>query len=264
MEVKALVHEQSINSIGGGMPAEVRVDALNGKVLKGVVAKVNRYAEPNGWGSGNIRKYAAYVTILKPPKSLIPGMNTSVPIQTRHEKDAVQGPVQSLYGVQGRVFCLLKSGEGNFSTKEVTVDGDNSVHAIVRKGVAEGDNIVMNPAAYKKVMELPKVVYNKPIKADEKAVAKAKADAKNKKAGGKQSASSGNPMVDNMFSKYDKNNDGQLDDSEIGAVDSRFQSFVKGGDSDKDGKVSKKELNAAFAKFRRGRSGGGSRGGGGH
>ncbi len=68
----------------------------------------------------------------------------------------------------------------------------------------------------------------------------------------------------NMFSKYDKNNDGQLDDSEIGAVDSRFQSFVKGGDSDKDGKVSKKELNAACAKFRRGRSGGGSRGGGGH
>lgn len=264
MEVKALIHEQSITSIEVGMPAEVRVDALNGKVLKGVVAKVNRYAEPSGWGSGNIRKYAAFVTIINPPKSLIPGMNTSVTIQTRHEKNAVQVPVQALYGVQGRFFCLLKSGDSQFDTREVTVDGDNSVHAIVKTGVEEGESIVMNPAAYKKVMELPEVVYNKPIKADQSAIAKVKADAK-KKGPGKKMKSSGNARIDAMFGEHDKNSDGTIDEKELAAMDSRMQGFIKRTDANKDGKITMKEVASAFAKMGGGRSGGGSRrGGGGH
>ena len=54
MEVKALINEQSITQIRVGMPATIQVDALTNQSLRGVVTKVNQYAESSGWMSSSI------------------------------------------------------------------------------------------------------------------------------------------------------------------------------------------------------------------
>ena len=77
MEVKALINEQSITQIRVGMPATIQVDALTNQSLRGVVTKVNQYAESSGWMSSSIRKYAVLVVIDDPPEALKPGMNSS-------------------------------------------------------------------------------------------------------------------------------------------------------------------------------------------
>jgi hypothetical protein len=72
------------------MPANIKVDALNNQVLKGVVTKVNQYAEQSNWGmSSTIRKYAVLVRIIDPHESLKPGMNASVNIQVQYKDNGL-------------------------------------------------------------------------------------------------------------------------------------------------------------------------------
>jgi multidrug resistance efflux pump len=164
MEVKALVNEQSITRVRPEMPVLVQVDALNDRKLKGVVTKVNQYAESGGWMRTTVRKYGVFIQILDPPKALKPGMNASVSIQTNYEQNALLAPLQTVYGVQDRQFCLAVRGDGEYETLEVGIGGDNSEMVMFESGVTEGTELVMNPAAYKNLMELPEVNRDRRIK----------------------------------------------------------------------------------------------------
>lgn len=154
MEVKALINEQNITQIEEGMPASIKVDALNSRTLKGVVTRVNQYAESSSWGSSSVRKYAVKVRIFDPPLALKPGMNASCSIQTQSQDGALIVPIQTIYGVQERHFCLVDQASG-YETREVKVGGNNSQMALILDGVEEGEQLVMNPGANKDLMELP-------------------------------------------------------------------------------------------------------------
>ena len=155
MEVKALINEQSITQISGGMPVEIRVDALNNTKFKGVVTKVNQYAESNNmWGGSGIRKYAVFIRILDPSDELKPGMNSSCTIQTKYEPAVLTMPIQCVYGVGDKQFALVKDGS-NFVTRELKVGGENGAIVWVQEGLKEGEEAVMNPGAHKERMNLP-------------------------------------------------------------------------------------------------------------
>ena len=164
MEVKALVNEQSITRVRPTMPVLIQVDALNDTKLQGVVTKVNQYAETGGWMQSSVRKYGVYIQILDPPAALKPGMNASVSIQTRYEKEALLAPLQTVYGVQDRQFCLEVLGEGKYETLEVGIGGDNSEMVMFDRGVTEGMELVMNPAGYRDLMDLPEMKRDRQIK----------------------------------------------------------------------------------------------------
>ena len=157
MEVKALVNEQSITRVRPDMPVLIQVDALNDQKLKGVVTKVNQYAETGGWMQSSVRKYGVFIQILDPPKALKPGMNASVSIQTKYEQDALLAPLQTVYGVHNRQFCLAVRGDGDYETLEVGIGGDNAEMVMFESGVVEGTELVLNPAAYKDLMDLPEM-----------------------------------------------------------------------------------------------------------
>ena len=159
MEVKALINEQSITAIRVGMPATVQVDALTNQSLKGIVTKVNQYAESSGWMSSSIRKYAVLVVIDDPPEELKPGMNSAVTIQVRYEPEAVMTPIQSVYAVGDRHFCMVKGDDesNQWDTREIEIDGDNSKFVLVKSGLEAGEKVVMNPGAFKDRMELPEL-----------------------------------------------------------------------------------------------------------
>ncbi len=168
MEVKALINEQSITQIRVGMPASIKVDALNNQLLRGVVTKVNQYAESNGWFGSSVRKYAVLVQIVDPPESLKPGMNAAVTIETRFEPDAVIAPIQTVYAVQNQKFCLMKTAEGKWETREVEVDGDNAQVVLIKNGVKPGDQLVLNPGAYTDLMDLPEIELDRKIEISDK------------------------------------------------------------------------------------------------
>ena len=96
MQVKATVNEARVTLVRPGLPVTVRVDALKDDILEGEVTKVNQYAEPSTFSSGNIKKYATIIKIKNPPPDLRVGMNAEVRIHVERMPDVLQVPVQAL------------------------------------------------------------------------------------------------------------------------------------------------------------------------
>jgi len=291
MEVKALINEQSITQISNGMPAIVKVDALNNTTLKGIVTKVNQYAESSGWMSSSIRKYAVFVKILDPPITLKPGMNASVTIQVQYEPDVLLAPIQTIYAVQEKQFCLLRKGEDQWETREVTVGGDNSQTVYIKDGLEEGAELVMNPGAYKEHMNLPEITRDTKIEisdeeksqvgqtsseagsndkdamADSKAggeKAKGEQEKNGKAEGGKKRGgrSGGRDLPANgaaLIASKDSDGDGQLTKEEAGVP---FTYFFDRVDTDSDGFLSESEADASIQSMKQRRQGGSGGGGG--
>ena len=138
MQVKALINEARVTLVRAGLPVSIRVDALKDEMIEGQVTKVNQYAEPGGWSSGSIKKYAAFIKILNPPKALRSGMNAEVRIHVERKPDALQVPVQALAEHKGHFFALVQNGD-RYETREVSVSSTNDKVAVIDKGLLEGD-----------------------------------------------------------------------------------------------------------------------------
>lgn len=280
MEVKALINEQSITQIDVGMPATIRVDALNNVTLKGVVTKVNQYAESSGWMSSSIRKYAVFVKILDPPTALKPGMNASVTIQVQYEPDVLLAPIQTIYSVQEKQFCLARKGD-SWETLEIEIGGDNSQMVYIKSGVEQGVELVMNPGAYKQYMDLPEFQPESKIDIPEGVAEEiGKTSQERKGPPGGDSAGGGRPaggaggfsadgMIQGMMDRYDSDGDGSIGPDEMSALSDRAKGMIEAADGDSDGSVTSEELKSAMEKrmreggFGGGGGGGGPRGGGG-
>ncbi len=277
MEVKALINEQSITRVRVGMPVSIRVDALNNASLRGEVTKVNQYAESSGWMSSSVRKYAVIVKIENPPETLKPGMNASCSIQVESQEDILKAPIQTVYAVGDRQFCLVKRGENDWETCEVEIADDNSQVVWIKGGLEEGDELVMNPGAYTKYMDLPEQNLEEKIEitAEQKAAIEAgkpkvagnQGDRSKSGGGGQRGGGGGgggiDQMVDGAMDRGDTNKDGKIDKDEIAAMDERTRGFVTPADKNSDGEVTKEELKAAFEKMmKRAQQSGGFGGGG--
>ncbi|MDB4545157.1 HlyD family secretion protein [bacterium] len=283
MEVKALINEQSITQIEEGMAATIKVDALNGEntTLKGVVTKVSEYAESGGWMSSSIKKYAVMVRIIDPPRSLKPGMNCSVTIQVKYLPEALLAPIQSIYSVQDRQFCLAKVGD-KWKTLEVKIGGDNSQMVYFTSGVKAGAELVLNPGGFKEYMELPEFEMETKIELPDSVFAEVEASKKaakaNKaakvggkvggkaggKAGGKRGGGgSGFAMPSSgaeLIKQKDTDGDGKLTKSEAG---SPYTFFFDSVDTDKDTYLSESELDTSIKTMKKRMQSGGGFGGGG-
>ncbi len=165
MQVKAKVSEGRITLVQDGMPVKIRVDAIPGLELLGRVTKVNRYAEPGGWFSSQIKEYAAIVQILNPPSEIRTGMTAEVRIFVDQRPDAVQIPVQGIYEHGGKTFTLVKKGN-DFDTRLVSIAATNDTAAAIADGLEVGEQIVLDLRNHLNLMTLPtieRVAESKPL-----------------------------------------------------------------------------------------------------
>lgn len=154
MQVRATVGQARVTLVRPGMPVTIRVDALKDQEIKGEVTKVNQYADPTGWSSGNIKKYATYIKVFDPPPGLRSGMTAEVRIQIEEQPDALQVPVQALAQHHGRFFSLVQSGD-DYETREVQIGSTNDKVATIKAGLDLGDVVVMSPRRAGGLLELP-------------------------------------------------------------------------------------------------------------
>jgi hypothetical protein len=154
MQVKANINESRISMVRSGMSVSIEFDAIRGKKFRGRVTRVNQYAEPTSWRTGNIREYAAFIEIFDPPAEVRSGMSAEVRILAEQKSEALQVPVQALYETRGRFFCLLKEGD-RWETREIQVGSSNDSYMTIQSGLDEGQRVVLNPRAYADRLELP-------------------------------------------------------------------------------------------------------------
>ncbi|WP_254507295.1 HlyD family efflux transporter periplasmic adaptor subunit [Anatilimnocola floriformis] len=247
MQVKALINEARVTKVRPGLPVTIRVDALKDELMQGEVIKVNQYAEPSSWSSGSVKKYAAYIKILSPPPALRTGMNAEARIHIERRPDALQVPVQALVDHKGHFFVLVQNGE-KLETREVTVGSTNDKVAVIEKGLAVSDTVVLNPRR-EAALDLPNLPDASPVKVVAIAAAPVNAkgpggDGESKKKG-PGGFGGGAPTVASMLERTlesDQDKDGKLSAGEVENVSERMRPFLAGADKNGDGFLDRDEL----------------------
>jgi RND family efflux transporter MFP subunit len=304
MQVKAKINEARVPLVVKGMAVAIQIGALQNTTLKGRVSKVNKYAEPSSWMSSSVKEYATFIEIIDPPEEVRSGMTSEVRIFVEQLESALQIPVQALYEFKGKMFVLVQKGKGEattYETREIEIGSSNDKMVIIEDGLAENENVVLNPRAHLNRFDLPDLPdvarvdddvadelreMGKGVKRPEKGAGGPGAGGsegrggrgegrggrggegggRGGEGGGRGGAGGGGVggMVQRSFDQFDADKDGSLSADEISGMDERRKPMVEGADEDGDGKVTKAELTKATQAFiqKMQQQGGGGAGGG--
>lgn len=276
MQVKCKINESRITLIKPGMPVKIAIDAIPDMKLKGVVKKVNRYAEPNGFFSSSIKEYATTIEIINPPENIRTGMTSEVQIFVEQLEDSLQIPIQGLYEHGGSLYTLVRRSPTTFDTVAVKIGATNDTMASITEGLQENDIVVLNLREHLSLMDLPDLEDEDNSEMRELGGqytgvpgvipdgGKPGADRDEAPAGpiggerpsggqwngGRPGGGMPNPteMVSRTMQRSDADGDGKLSADEIATIDERFRSGVTDADADGDGEVTRAELTASMKK----------------
>lgn len=148
MQVKAKISEARVDRVKPGMTATIRVEALRGAELKGVVKTVSAYASDENWFNPNSKDYDAIITISDPTATLKPGMTSQVSIRVETQPEALQIPVQCVVQRSGKHYAVVRETATKLALRELEIGSTNDKFIIVKSGVERNDDVVMNPRAH--------------------------------------------------------------------------------------------------------------------
>jgi HlyD family secretion protein len=254
MQVKCTVHESKVDHLQRGMRARIRIQDHE---YQGIVTSVSNQPEPSDWFSGNVKQYAAIVSIDSDPSGLRPGMTAAVEILVSNIKDVLSVPVQAVVEKKNKFYCWVETLAGPQKRPVVLGMSDNA-RIEIKDGVKEGDDVLLNPRATveearEEEKSDEKVDVNKKFGGDKPAeLSNAQAGARGK--GGK--AGGGRPTLD--MKALDKNGDGKLSKEEM---PERMQEFFDNMDTNSDGFISASELAEVRKKMEQMKKQGGGPGG---
>lgn len=142
MQVKVGIHESIVDSIDEGFDATVR---LGDREIQAKVSEVATVTRPAGWWTGNVVKYD---TIIKLPEAdnLKPGMSAEVEIILSRHENVITVPVASILQSDDGDYCWVESSDGP-QRRKVVLGESNDVFIIVKEGLNEGEDVILNPLA---------------------------------------------------------------------------------------------------------------------
>ncbi len=266
MQVKCTVHESKIDVLVRGMRARVRIQDHD---FQGTVTMVANQAEPNNWFMGNVKEYAAVVSIDSDPHGygLRPGMTAAVEILIKNLKDVVTVPVQSVVEKGGKFYCWTNTFSGP-KKGEVVLGMSNNTRIEITDGLKEGDEVLLNPRsmveeAREDIRTEEAVDVKKKFGGDTPAQLPAASGPpparRDGAAAGKARPAGGRGNFDLM--SFDKNGDKKISEDEMSDAPEPLRARFSKIDSNSDGSIDAKEAGAAMAKFRQMQQQGGGPGG---
>lgn len=144
IQVKVGINESIVDRVKDGLAANVVVPGLN---LKGTVSSVASVTRPAGWWTGNEVKYDTFVS-LPSHRLLRPGMSAEVEVIIAEYEGVLTIPVASIAQSEDGYFCWVKNVDGEVEKRVIEIGDSNDVFTIVTNGLAEGDEVLLNPIAY--------------------------------------------------------------------------------------------------------------------
>ncbi len=143
MQVKVGVHESAVKRVTTGQVASV---VIPDRTLEGVVSEVASITKPAGWWTGNQVRYDTIVS-LPSVKGLRPGTSADVEIKVAEYDDVLLIPVAAIVGRDGQFFCWTQTSDGAIR-QQIEIGDSDDVFTVVERGLTEGDQVLVNPAAY--------------------------------------------------------------------------------------------------------------------
>ncbi|MCR9296462.1 MAG: efflux RND transporter periplasmic adaptor subunit, partial [bacterium] len=143
MQVKVGIHESRVDRLRIGMRARVALQDLN---LEGEVAEIAEVTRPAGWWTGNLVKYDTIIK-LPPQPGLKPGMSAIVDVILAEHQDVLTIPVAAIVESPEGFLCWVKE-DNDVGKRRLKLGDTNDEFTIVVDGLAEGDEVVLNPLAF--------------------------------------------------------------------------------------------------------------------
>ena len=149
MQVNIGIHESIVERIKPGLAARI---TLPDKTLDGEVSSVASVTWVAGWWNGNTVKYDTIIT-LPSVQGLKPGMSAEVEVIIDRHENVLTIPVAAVVETAQGDFCWVKTAAG--AKQRLLQLGDtNNVFTVVKAGLKEGDEVVLNPFAFEEAQTL--------------------------------------------------------------------------------------------------------------
>lgn len=148
MQVKAKISEARVDRVKPGMEASIIVEAMRGVALKGTVKTVSAYASDDYWFNANNKEYDAIIIVEDPPATLKPGMTSQVSIRVETESSVLQVPVQCVVERRGKHYAVIRDADKKLVLRELLIGSTNEKFIIVKDGISQDEDVVMNPRAH--------------------------------------------------------------------------------------------------------------------
>ncbi len=130
MEVQVNVDENDIISVKVGQEAEIEVDALQGRTLKGIVYEIANSANVAADGTTDQKtEFEVKISITDPESTLRPGMTAAADVFTETKNDALSVPIQSV-AVRTVDQLTLEGEERSDAEKRYEADKDGFVEIV--------------------------------------------------------------------------------------------------------------------------------------
>ena len=149
MQVKIGIHESFIDRMSPGLAARV---SLPDRTLGGEISSVASVTEPAGEWNGYVVKYDTLIT-LPSVQGLKPGMSAEVEVIIDRYVDVLTIPVAAVVDTAQGDFCWVKTAAGA-KRRSLRLGDTNDVFTVVEAGLKEGDEVVLNPFAFKEAQTL--------------------------------------------------------------------------------------------------------------
>jgi len=130
MEAQVNVDENDIVNVELGQEAEIKVDALFGETLKGIVYEISNAANTDAQGTTNQKtEFEVKIAISGEISRLRPGMTASADVSTMTKTDVIGVPIQSV-AVRTIDQLTLEDEEVTDAEERFTADADGFVEIV--------------------------------------------------------------------------------------------------------------------------------------
>jgi HlyD family secretion protein len=155
MEVEVEVDETDVISLSLEQNADIRIDALPDRVLKGKVTEIGSSALQKAIATEESKDFKVVITLEDPPASLKPGLSASADIITAERTDVLAIPISSLVlkekengedkdeDEQEEGVYMIKDSRAKFQAVKKGIMGELMLEVI--SGLEEGQEIATGP-----------------------------------------------------------------------------------------------------------------------
>jgi HlyD family secretion protein len=250
MKVTVKIHESHVNMIRPGLPAFVTLDSMPDTRFAGIVEKVAPLPDNQArWGNPNLKVYNTDIYVTDPLPNVKPGVSAKAEIIITNIASTLFVPIQAITTLKGKQVAYVTTGAKQ-EPRSVEAGLFNTKFIEVTQGLKEGDRVLLSPPFDMQDKDLDGSVLTAEEKAKVKVTNSAGAKAVGAPAARQQQAvppeaqrpgvgqeaqtqpglapeggraaggrgAGGGFNREEMMKQYDKNGDGELDETERAAM----------------------------------------------
>jgi len=148
MQAKLELDQTQITGVKMGQAAEITIEALPDKTLKGKVTAIGQTARRppvQGWmGMSSTATFPVTVELPPTGKALIrPGMRATARMVSRRIENAIVVPTGCIFQRDGRALVFIERN-GSFTPVTVSLGASNGDYTAITRGLKEGDRVALN------------------------------------------------------------------------------------------------------------------------